>query len=143
MTKRIDETYQEWYARTKEALSSVRQTAEYKERHRQASRKYDGSHKEQQKQYYRNNKHVWRRGELRRRYGMTVEQFETLFVLQGNRCAICHVDKPTTKKGWVVDHDHVTGKVRGILCGKCNSAIGYLGDSPALLNRAAKYLGGN
>lgn len=68
-----------------------------------------------------------------RLYGMTEAQWNTLFDAQGKRCALCKTDvRP--KRGWNTDHDHLTGKVRGILCGKCNVGIGAIGDSlPAAL----------
>lgn len=52
-------------------------------------------------------------------YGLTPETYDALFVSQGNVCAVCGVDKPSGH-GWHIDHDHVTGAVRGILCSRCN-----------------------
>jgi Recombination endonuclease VII len=58
---------------------------------------------------------------------------------QHGRCAICK-RLPYTKKGLVVDHCHQTGAIRGILCSRCNSALGLLDDDPALLEQALEYL---
>lgn len=73
---------------------------------------------------------------LAREYGLTPEEYDFMFASQGNACAICRV----TDVRWFVDHDHATGKVRGILCPKCNSALGFAKDSPEILRAAAQYL---
>ena len=64
-----------------------------------------------------------------------------LLKVQEEKCAICKKHQSRLKKSLVVDHDHKTGIVRGLLCIKCNSALGFLNDSPAALRRALKYLG--
>ena len=74
------------------------------------------------------------------RYGLTPQQWELLFTSQGSCCAICNTSTPNRGKGWVVDHDHKTGQVRGILCSTCNLAMGVFSDDPDLLNRAVTYL---
>lgn len=78
----------------------------------------------------------WRRRNPRKhrdqrlaRYGLTQNQFENIFESQGKRCGACSAADPGTKLGWVVDHDHDTGFVRGILCGKCNVTLGMMGDN--------------
>ena len=73
------------------------------------------------------------------RYGLTPAMYDALFAAQGNRCAICAADK-SAGKGWSVDHNHATGKVRAILCSACNTGIGLLRDDPGLLETAATYL---
>lgn len=60
---------------------------------------------------------------------------ELLADMVGNACEICQ-----SQAELEVDHDHVTGRYRGLLCGRCNRALGLLGDSPELLARAALYL---
>lgn len=72
-------------------------------------------------------------------YGITVETYRSMWKSQGGFCAICgEVDYDGIRL--CVDHDHVTGTVRGLLCGKCNRGIGLLKDSPAVLAKAALYL---
>ena len=80
-----------------------------------------------------------RKYRLKRRYGLTPEQWESLFDSQGRKCAICGIEIPTVK-GWSTDHDHANGKHRGILCAPHNAALGAFGDSPDLLRAAAIYL---
>lgn len=74
---------------------------------------------------------------LRRRYGITLADKERMHVEQSGRCGICQRDDI-----WrlVVDHCHETGKVRGLLCDRCNQAIGALGDCAESVERALRYL---
>lgn len=78
-----------------------------------------------------------RTGHLRRLYGMSDEDYQSMLAGQRNSCAICLV--PATEK-LHVDHDHETTQVRGLLCGKCNTGLGLFSDSPELLQAAASYL---
>ena len=72
-------------------------------------------------------------------YGLTLQEYGDMLLDQGGGCAIC--DSPPTEGGkLVVDHDHATGAVRGLLCGTCNSGIGMLKDDPRLLASAIMYL---
>jgi len=79
------------------------------------------------------------RNRLRYRYGLSPETWEELFNSQNRKCACCETSEPKGKY-WQVDHDHLTGRVRGILCKTCNTGIGLLGDSEELLMKAANYL---
>lgn len=82
---------------------------------------------------------AWR-SRLSRAYGMTPEQYSELLRSQGGGCAICGACVDKTGRALAVDHCHETGKVRGILCGQCNTGVGNLGDNPSLLRRAAAYV---
>jgi hypothetical protein len=70
-------------------------------------------------------------------YGVSIEEFKARLARQGNRCAICNSEFRKTPN---VDHDHQTGKIRGLLCGGCNTGMGNLGDSSSRLRAAADYL---
>lgn len=84
------------------------------------------------------------------KFGLTSETFDELLAAQGGRCAVCGTDDPKGNRvsTWTVDHDHTCcpGKrscgrcVRGLLCNRCNRAVGLLGDDPAALAAAAAYL---
>lgn len=77
-----------------------------------------------------------------RRYGLTSQRYQELLAEQGGVCALCG----EARRGWTlgadlhIDHCHATGRVRGLLCGECNTALGRFGDDPAQLRRAAAYL---
>lgn len=82
-----------------------------------------------------------REGKLRRNYGFSQERYDQLLKNQGGVCAICKTSVPGGRyKGFHVDHDHRTGKIRGILCPKCNGGLGFFTDSPIKLEMAAEYL---
>jgi len=76
-----------------------------------------------------------------RLYGITPEQYAALLASQDGRCAICRTDTPNGK-GWHVDHDPATKRIRGVLCGGCNNGLGNFRDNPAALRAAADYLTG-
>jgi hypothetical protein len=73
----------------------------------------------------------------RKRYGIDEEQYKNMVLSQNNICAICN---NTSNKTLHVDHDHVTGKVRGLLCYSCNTGIGLLKEDINTLTRAIEYL---
>lgn len=80
-----------------------------------------------------------------KRYGISVEQYDALLAKQNGGCAICGAKEPGRKaaKYFSVDHEHDSGKVRGLLCHSCNLAIGHLKDRPELCRNAAQYLEAN
>lgn len=75
----------------------------------------------------------------KKNYGITLEQYNQMFVDQNGLCAICN-EQETNGKKLAVDHDHKTEEIRGLLCGKCNMGIGLLRDSEELLLKAMGYL---
>ncbi|NEB35894.1 endonuclease VII domain-containing protein [Streptomyces sp. SID14515] len=72
-------------------------------------------------------------------YGITGEEYRRMGAAQRWRCLVCGERAPKGVR-LVVDHDHVTGYVRGLLHSECNAALGLLGDCPAVLERAGRYL---
>jgi hypothetical protein len=76
---------------------------------------------------------------LRRKYGLSADDWHDLLVAQRGACAICGT---TTAggPGFHVDHCHTTGKIRGLLCGPCNTGIGQLKDDPDVIRAAAAYV---
>lgn len=75
---------------------------------------------------------------LRRRYGIGVEAYEALLAAQNGKCAIC--GRLPRMRRLAVDHDHQTGRIRGLLCMPCNMALGKLGDDVAGVTKALNYL---
>ncbi len=76
---------------------------------------------------------------LQRKYGITQAQYDALLAKQGGGCAICG-RQPAEKISLHVDHEHSTSRIRGLLCFRCNNALGDLGDDVAHLQRAIAYL---
>lgn len=77
---------------------------------------------------------------LKRLYGMTLDQFESMLQSQGGRCKSCQTDKPGGRGAFHVDHCHQTGRIRGLLCHKCNVTLGNAGDSIEWLMSLVRYL---
>jgi hypothetical protein len=81
------------------------------------------------------------RGKVGATYGLSTGEYDAMLAKQGGRCAICCL-RPRSKR-LAVDHDHKTGRVRGLLCGSCNRRLlGAAHDDPAILRRALGYLEG-
>lgn len=94
-------------------------------------------HAKEQRQYRTNNPHKALDIHLRYFHGMTADVYKEIFARQHGSCAIC--DQPQGKRRLSVDHDHKTGKIRGLLCHRCNVALGFLEDrGPADLFWAAR-----
>lgn len=83
-------------------------------------------------------RHINRRAHLRSKYGITPEAYAEMFAAQGGRCAAC--ERTAGRRQLAVDHDHDTGEVRALLCGSCNSALGLLQESPAIIARLGGYI---
>ena len=95
---------------------------------------------ERSKQWYFNNKERLIEYYLEKKYDITLEQYNELLIKQDFCCAICgkHVSK--CKKRLAVDHDHITGEVRGLLCMQCNIILGNANDDVEILLEAINYL---
>jgi len=74
-----------------------------------------------------------------RRYGITIKDYNEMYISQDGKCAICKKEKTITNN-FYVDHCHKTKKVRGLLCMRCNSGIGYFKDDESLMKKAIVYL---
>jgi hypothetical protein len=75
-----------------------------------------------------------------REYGIDIDDFERMLAEQNGACAICLAVSTDEGKGFDVDHDHATGKVRALLCGSCNRGLGQFKDNAYLVGQAAEYL---
>lgn len=122
----------------------------YRIAHRAEKKKYNEDHKEHltecQKINRTNNIDKYRAMEkgyqIKKNYGISIEQFNNMLITQNNECAICHNEfKPF--KDTHIDHNHITGKVRGLLCSKCNMSLGGFNDEINNLESAIIYLKNN
>ena len=77
---------------------------------------------------------------LKRRYGITVQEYENILKMQNYGCAICGTTECSSGRNFAVDHCHETGKVRGLLCAACNTSLGKFKDSVYILQNAIRYL---
>lgn len=92
--------------------------------------------------------HFHRNWSLKRKFGITSDQYKEMLSRQNNVCAICNGIERTKANSkrvqqFSVDHCHTTGKIRGLLCSPCNTAIGLFCDNVENLKSAIKYLGGS
>lgn len=85
-------------------------------------------------------KECLRKANLFRRYKITVDQYNLLFLKQEGNCAICKKHQVSLRETLNVDHCHYSNKVRGLLCNKCNQGIGLFGDNIFILEYAIEYL---
>jgi hypothetical protein len=94
-----------------------------------------------------NNKRGYLRGtweynrnhSLLQHYGISLQEWYQIFDAQGNVCKICNSTEPHGKN-WHTDHNHLTGKIRGILCGWCNTALGKFQENQQIIEKAIEYL---
>ena len=83
---------------------------------------------------------VGRANRLKKRYGLTPDDYNKLLEYQGFSCKIC--GKPWTFELPCVDHDHKTGNIRGLLCNACNALLGFAEDNTTILLKSIQYLKG-
>ncbi|KKN55448.1 hypothetical protein LCGC14_0582180 [marine sediment metagenome] len=84
---------------------------------------------------------IARRAKIKHYFGISLEEYEEMFISQKGRCAICQGKQKHGSRLLAIDHCHLTGVVRGLLCHKCNIGLGLFDDDGALLARAIEYLG--
>lgn len=99
--------------------------------------------RQQRREYYESHRaaHINRMLKVTlKRWGLTILDYERMLHDQNGGCAICGANPTTMKMRLAVDHDHKTGKIRGLLCASCNRGIGLLKEQPDVLRAAAQYL---
>lgn len=111
----------------------------YKERAKRWQKDNPEKKKEIGKRYYKNHQENFKRYDIKRRYGLSHEDWLKIWETQDGKCAICEKKFANPSKTFV-DHNHETGKIRGLLCPKCNLAIGLLNDDPKLMAKVIEYL---
>lgn len=112
---------------------------QWKQKNRDKVRGYEQKTRMQPGQKEKRRKYM-----LVHQYGLTFEAFQSLLQIQKGHCAICQTalalfEDANHKQAWV-DHCHETGKIRGLLCSKCNTALGQFNDDSNLIRSALNYL---
>lgn len=133
--------YYDWYYKKPEVIERIRK---YQKKYRRENKSKPESmkyHREYARGYSKKPtvKEKVRNYRLRYRYGIDNEKYETLFKAQNGVCAICSIP-PTIGKHLQVDHNHVNGINRGLLCQKCNMMLGACNDSVQILQSGISYL---
>lgn len=155
--QKIHEKYLNWTEEQKQNNrdGALRYYHEHKEERKQYSRDYALSNKDKiraRKKSYRlrnkdkfrqvarerrsSNKREFRSRRLMEEYGITADDYDRMYSEQGGLCLICGKSEKL-----FVDHSHITGKVRSLLCSKCNSLIGFCRENTPTLESAIEYLG--
>jgi hypothetical protein len=99
------------------------------------------NHKKHRKLYYIKNKNRAKGYELKRNYGITLFEKKQIIIKQNYRCLSCNTDlKKLNEKSIHIDHDHVTNKIRGVLCASCNLALGILEENPKKIYKLYLYI---
>lgn len=95
---------------------------------------------ERAKKWAENNKDARKNNYLKSAHNITLDDYNKMFQEQEGRCKCCYKHQSELSKPLFVDHCHTTGKIRGLLCNKCNLALGYVNDNITVLKNLIKYL---
>lgn len=133
--KNQTEYMKEWRGKNKEKISIYHKT--YKEKYpdkiKESKKKYKKKNPEKFKKY----KKEYQAKRRLNKFNLSIDDYNILLKNQGSRCAICKKESARTLH---IDHDHVTGRIRGLLCVSCNLALGYFKDNSNNLKSATTYL---
>jgi len=147
-TKKYRETHRdelatknrEYYKNHKD--KSLAQKREYDKLHRNErsiyNKKYRETHREKLVAHQKEYRKAHREEILMKKYRLTIENYDKMLVAQNGVCAIC--GHPPNWRCLSVDHNHITGNVRGLLCTNCNMMLGLVDDSIEILRSAIEYL---
>lgn len=92
------------------------------------------------KSYYAKNKQKVKEKYFLDTYSIDLSTREQMSISQNGKCAICNVDEKSLKRNLCIDHCHKSGKVRGLLCDRCNAGLGYFEDNIETFNKIIDYL---
>lgn len=140
----------QWQLDNKDKLKKYRKQyiSKHKEHRKQYRKQYRLNNIDKLKKYYKLYNHKNKEKikyntlnyNLRKLYGITIDEYEEKLLEQCGNCAICNRPSSDYKRRLHVDHNHITGKIRGLLCVKCNNGLGCFGEEVSILNNAIKYL---
>jgi hypothetical protein len=109
----------------------------YRLKNKDKLNEYQRSHAKRNRDKYKKMQRKW---VLNLKYNLSLEQYNEILKNQNNKCAICNKDRNDFNIDFAVDHDHKTGNIRGLLCGRCNMGIGFFNDDIKILENAINYL---
>jgi len=129
----------------KECINEYQRQYRKTKKHKKWFRKFmkTDQYKNKSRKYWGKNKDKIRNRRIARVFGITTKDYDLMLESQGNRCAIC--DNSQNGRRFDIDHNHITGKVRGLLCVKCNIGIGLFDsdeNGSEILKKAVKYIEG-
>jgi len=141
-----DVVHQQWVKNNPQKIAQHQAT--YNKTHSEKVKTKTSSWIKNNPESYKKRKNAWKAknpdkvksAALKSDYGINLNDFNLLLSQQNNSCAICTTHKDNLTKNLCVDHSHKTGKIRGLLCSKCNRALGLFGDNALTLRQAAAYL---
>ena len=137
--EKIKERNRQYYLDNAEKHEQYRQ--ENKERIINYCKEWRIDNSDYVKQKRQENKTKRRETDLKRKYNITLDDYHTMWIEQEGKCWTCSVKaEDAINKILYVDHNHLTGKVRGLLCSRCNTAIGLLQESQEIIQKVSKYL---
>ena len=112
--------------------------------HKKYQKEWRESHKKYKKEWFQKNKGRYkqraRNDHLIKTYGITIEQYNELFIKQNGCCRICNRHQSEFKRSLAVDHDHKTNKIRGLLCHHCNRGLGDFFEDISIMESAITYI---
>lgn len=123
---------------------------EYYHKNKERLKKYNKDHnkeyyqknkeviKRKKREYKQNNKEYIEERRCKKTYNLTFEEIDQILITQNHKCLICGKSLMETKR--CIDHDHKTGKIRGILCDMCNTGLGHFYDNPEFLRKTVLYI---
>lgn len=124
----------------KKYKKEYRNTEEGKKKKTEYSKKYYSKNKDRIKKKQKDNPNIHRNTKLKKNFGIDLNQYNEMLNNQNKKCAICYIHESELIKKLAVDHCHKTGKIRGLLCMKCNIILGQAKDNIKILNSAISYL---
>lgn len=136
-TCKTERPFADFYVKDRGREEYVATSAGYDSRCKECTRTGAAEYRAANPEKHRNS---WRRSNYMKKFGITIEDFDRMFAAQEGRCAICKTHQSEIPKTLAVDHDHDTGKVRGLLCIDCNHALGRFFDSVETMESAISYL---
>jgi len=123
---------------------SCRYRQEYPEKSYEYDKKWQKKNREKvlayRKKYAEKHPQIVKNGQLKNRFGITLVEYNQFLHKQNNKCALCFIDQQNCSKAFAVDHNHITGKIRGLLCHPCNVGLGCFKENLLVLENAINYL---